>query len=49
MCGCDDAGGTGAFLKMADLMRKERYVEILKRHLQTLNLNPRYGAKQVIK
>jgi hypothetical protein len=33
--GCFAAGGTGALHEMDGIMRKEKYVDILKQHLKT--------------
>uniref|UniRef100_A0AAZ3RVB6 Tc1-like transposase DDE domain-containing protein n=1 Tax=Oncorhynchus tshawytscha TaxID=74940 RepID=A0AAZ3RVB6_ONCTS len=45
--GCFAAGGTGALHKIDGIMRKENYVDILKRHLKTSVRKLKLGRKWV--
>lgn len=47
LCGCYAVGGTGALHKMAPIMKKEAYVEILKEHFNLLAKNVKLGNKLI--
>ena len=47
LCGCFAAGGPGALHKIDGIMRKEKYVDILKLHLKTSVRKLKLGRKWV--